>query len=185
MSEINLEKKIEALLLYKNEPTSRREMAKLLKVEEKEVNSAIQNLKDTYKERGIVIIDTGEEVAFGTNPDASFVIEEIRKEELSKDLGRAGLETLAIVLYKSPVPRREIDFIRGVNSSFILRNLQIKGLIERTEGEARGYTYKPTLELLRYLGIKELSDLPEYGIALRKMQEFVKTAEENKEDADE
>jgi segregation and condensation protein B len=178
----NLEQKIEAILLFKNEPVELDVLAKILDVEVGEVRLAVDNLQTHYKDRGVVLVSTGEEVSFGTNPSLSELIETIQKEELSRDIGRAGLETLAIVLYKGPVSRREIDYIRGVNSGFILRNLLIRGLVERTElkGE-RSYSYKPTLELLEHLGVQRKEDLPEFATAFQKLEEFVSQAGENEE----
>ena len=177
---MNTESKIEAILLFKNEPTSLEELSKYLKVSRENIQLAINNLQEEYKNRGIVIITDGESVSLGTHPELSPLIEKIQKEEFSGDLGRAGLETLAIILYRGAVSRREIDYIRGVNSSFILRALMIRGLIERTESETgeRSYSYKPTLELLRHLGVTKREDLPNYDEALVKMLEFVKRAEE-------
>jgi segregation and condensation protein B len=178
----NLEQKIEAILLFKNEPMELKEFSKLLGVSIEDVTAAIDNLRDRYKDRGIVLVSTGEEVSLGTHPSLSPLIEEIQKEELSRDIGRAGLETLAIVLYKGPVSRREIDYIRGVNSGFILRNLLIRGLVERTEmsGE-RSYSYKPTLKLLEHLGVQSREELPEFSTAYKKLEEFVSRTEENEE----
>lgn len=172
----DLEKKIEAILMFKNEPVGAKELSKLLNVSEEEVKSSLNNLQEAYKERGIVIVTDGENFSFGTSPEYSTLIETIQKEELSRELGRAGIETLAIVLYRGPVSRREIDHIRGVNSGFILRNLLIRGLVERTElqGE-RSFAYKPTLKLLEYLGVTRIEDLPEYGTVWKKIDEFVKT----------
>ncbi|MEK7187152.1 MAG: SMC-Scp complex subunit ScpB, partial [Patescibacteria group bacterium] len=132
---MNNERKIEAILLFKNEPVSLAELSKLLDVSQENIQSTINNLQKEYRERGIVIVTDGEYVSLGTNPELSGLIEEIQKEELSRELGRAGLETLAIILYRGVVSRREIDYIRGVNSSFILRALTIRGLVERTESE--------------------------------------------------
>lgn len=174
---MNTEQQIEAILLFKNEPVSYGELAKLLGESVSSIKSAIHELSSKYNDHGIVVVDDGESVALGTHPSASGLIEKITKEELSRDLGRAGLETLSIVLYKGPVSRREIDYIRGVNSGFILRNLLIRGLIERAEGVTgeRSYSYKPTLSLLRHLGIKSREDLPEYGSALQKIETFVQS----------
>ena len=171
---MNLEHKIEAILLFKNEPVTTTELAKSLSVSKEEVENAINNLQKFYESRGVVMITDSDKIAFGTNPNLSDLIESMQKEEISKDIGRAGLETLSIILYKGPVSRREIDHIRGVNSGFILRNLLIRGLIERTEGSERSYSYKPTLELLRHLGLTKIEDLPEYSTALRKIEEFVR-----------
>lgn len=176
----NLEQKIEAVLLFKNEPVTIRELSKLLDVAPEEITASLNSLISFYKDRGIVIVSNGEEVSLGTHPTLSALIEEIQKEELSRDIGRAGLETLAIVLYKGPVSRREIDYIRGVNSGFILRNLLIRGLVERTElpGE-RSYSYKPTLKLLEHLGVQRKEDLPEFSTAYKSLEDFVRMSDEN------
>ena len=105
----------------------------------------------------------GDEATLGTVPEMGALIESLLKEELVKDLGKAGLETLAIVLYRSPITRTEINYIRGVNSNYILRNLLVRGLIEKDEhSTARSTMYKPTFELLSYMGVSKVEDLPEY-----------------------
>lgn len=179
--------KIEALLLFKNEAVSYKELSKTLEVSLDEIKESIKEISKIYENRGVVLVDDGESVTFGTHPLASELITKLEKEELSREIGRAGLETLAIVLYKGPVSRREIDHIRGVNSSYILRNLMIRGLVERldqgTEGGGRSFSYKPTLELLRHLGVKNKEELPEYGTAFAKMEQFIKTSEEESENA--
>ena len=180
----NLENKIEAILLFKNEPVSISELAKSLQEKPEEIKAALGKLQEFYQDRGVVIITDGETYSFGTHPEASALIEGLQKEELSRELGRAGLETLSIVLYRGPVSRREIDHIRGVNSGFILRTLLVRGLIERAEvaGE-RSYSYKTTLKLLQYLGVTKKEDLPDFNNAFKKIEEFVKTtpAEETTE----
>ena len=97
------------------------------------------------------------------------VIESIQKEELSRELSRASLECLTIVLYRGPLPRREIDEIRGVNSSYTLRALLVRGLIEREDS-----LYRPTTKLLEYLGVTSHEDLPEYRDVFKKLEEFSK-----------
>jgi segregation and condensation protein B len=184
MPDNNIEKKIEAILLFKNEPVSLASLAKSLNTSIGEIKAALKTLEEFYKDRGLVIVSTDEEVSLGTNPSLSSLIEDMQKEELSRDIGRAGLETLAIVLYKGPVSRREIDYIRGVNSGFILRNLLIRGLVERTDSESgeRSFSYKPTLKLLQHLGIRKREDLPEYGVALKKLEEFAKAEADGNEE---
>ncbi|MDB5194076.1 MAG: scpB [Parcubacteria group bacterium] len=176
-----LHRKIEAILLFKNEPVALKELSKTLNVPLEEIRAALQELQTFYKDRGIVLVSTEEEASFGTNPELSSLIEEMQKEELSRDIGRAGLETLSIVLYKGPVSRREIDYIRGVNSGFILRNLLIRGLVERAESETgeRSFSYKPTLKLLEYLGVRKREDLPEFATALKSLEEFAATEQES------
>lgn len=181
----SLERKIESILFFKNEPVSFRALAKLLEAQEEEVREAVAGLQEFYKNRGIVLITDGEEASFGTSPEESALIESVQKEEFSRELGRAGLETLAIVLYKGPISRREIDYIRGVNSGFILRNLLVRGLVERTESAAgeRSFSYKPTLKLLEHLGITQIRDLPEYATAFKKIEEFVALEDQEESNA--
>lgn len=177
----NLEHQIEAVLFYKNEPVALAELSKTLGVPSEDIAAAIEKLNEFYKDRGMVIVTDGTVVSFGTHPALSQLIENLRKDERSRDIGRAGLETLAIILYKGPISRREIDYIRGVNSGFILRNLLIRGLIERTESETgeRSFSYKPTLTLLEYLGVQRKEDLPEFATAFHKLSEFAATEHGN------
>lgn len=174
-----LTSQIESVLLFKNEPVSAKEISTLIGAKENEVYSALKSLQSFYRERGIVIVTDGEYYSLGTHPSNSALIEGIQKEELSRELGRAGLETLSVILYRGPISRREIDQIRGVNSGFILRNLLIRGLIERTESMAgeRSFSYKPTLKLLEHLGVASREELPQFGEAFKKMEEFVKESE--------
>lgn len=176
---MSLESQLESILLFKNEPVSVKELASATGRKPEEVKAALKSLQAFYKDRGIVIITNGDEYGFGTSPANSALIEAMQKEELSRELGRAGLETLAIVLYKGPISRREIDTIRGVNSGFILRALLIRGLIERVESAAgeRSFSYEPTLKLLEYLGVTKREELPEYSEAFTKMAKFVEEAE--------
>ncbi|MEK7176086.1 MAG: SMC-Scp complex subunit ScpB [Patescibacteria group bacterium] len=171
----DLERKIESVLFFKNEPVALSELSKILHVPKEKLQETISKLQEEFSNRGIVIITNGDEVSLGTHPDNSGLIEKIQKEELSRELGRAGLETLSVILYRGPVSRREIDHIRGVNSTFILRALLIRGLVERTEGTERSYSYKPTLKLLEHLGVTQREDLPEFTTAFAKIEEFIKT----------
>ncbi len=172
---------IEAILLFKNEPVTLKELSQILNESVENIKKLVEELQEEYKDRGIVLVGDGESVELGTNPKLSSLIEAMQKEEVEKSLGRAGLETLSIILYKGPVSRREIDYIRGVNSSFIIRNLLIRGLVERTESKdaGRGYSYKPTLDLLKHLGLKSRENLPEFKTALEKIESFVKTETPN------
>src|SRR3989344_8813132 len=94
----------------------------------------------------------------------SAILETITKSELSEELSKSALETLTLVLYRGPVNKSNIDFIRGVNSQFILRNLLVRGLIERVahETDKRVLLYRATFELLQHLGISRITELPEY-----------------------
>ena len=161
---MDLEQKIEAILFFKGEPMSRKRLAEFLGVGQIEINEALEKLKKNLKNRGIVLQEKEDEIMLGTAPELSKLIEKLQKEELNKELSKASLETLSIILYKNGVNRSLIDYIRGVNSSFTLRALSIRGLIEKNldPEDNRRYIYKPTFELLSFLGVKSVQELPEY-----------------------
>ena len=169
---LTLDAQIEALLFLRSEPLSKTELAKILGKNSEEIENALFVLEERLETRGIILLSKEDEIMLATSPEMSGIIEGLRKEELSKELGKAGLETLSIVLYKAPITRSEIDYLRGVNSNFILRNLLIRGLIEKVSNpqDQRSYLYKPTFELLSFLGIKQVEDLPEYGKIHQKME---------------
>lgn len=159
-----LEQKIEAVLFWKGEPISISKLASILKSDETAINSALDSLGSELTERGVRLIRKENEVVLATAPEVADLIETITREELVRDLGKAGLETLAIILYQGPIVRSEIDYIRGVNSQFIIRNLLVRGLVEKVtdERDQRRFLYKPTFELLAHLGVSKIEDLPEY-----------------------
>ncbi len=161
---MNLESKIEAILFWKGEPMSKKKLGEILKVELGELEEAISKLKEVLSSRGIVLLEKENDLSLGTTPELSSLIEDLQKEELNKDLSKASLETLSIILYKNGASRAEIDYIRGVNSSFILRALAVRGLVEKTVDpkDSRKIVYKPSMELLSFMGVKSLEDLPEY-----------------------
>ncbi len=182
MQNLDISARIEALLFFKGEPVKIDFLAKTLEITDDEALSGIVMLEKKLLGRGIVLIQNGDEIMLSTAPAMSATIETLLKEEISKDLGKAGLETLAIVLYRGPVARSEINYIRGVNSNYILRSLLVRGLIEKVEGSVRSTIYRPTFELLSYMGIGKIEDLPEYDSANKEVEEFINT---NKEESNE
>jgi segregation and condensation protein B len=99
-----------------------------------------------------------------TKPENAAHVEAFTKSALTESLSKAALEVLAIIAYRAPVTRAEIDAIRGVNCSFTLRNLLLRGLIER-EGnpdDSRGYIYRPAFRFLEVLGLSKTSELPDF-----------------------
>ncbi len=161
---MNLAAQLEAILFWKAEPVSFKKLATLLNTDVSAVKTGLQELENILKGRGLTLVQTDEEVMLGTAKELSPLIEQLTKEELTRDLGKAGLETLSIILYQGPISRADIDYIRGVNSQFIVRNLLIRGLVERIDNpkDARSFLYKTTLDLLSHLGISKIENLPEY-----------------------
>ncbi|MBI4118416.1 MAG: SMC-Scp complex subunit ScpB [Parcubacteria group bacterium] len=173
---MSLDKQIESILFHKAEPLTGKELGRLLGASEKEVEEALVTLGVALKDRGVALLRKDDEVMLGTAPEVSALIEKINKEELSKDLGKASLETLTIILYRGPLSRSNIDYIRGVNSSFILRNLLVRGLIERVSNpeDTRSFLYRPTFDLLAHLGVTHVSELSEYATVRAEMEAFEK-----------
>ena len=164
MNENELDSQIEAILFWKGEPVKIKKLAESLGKSEDEIKAGLETLKEKIKGRGVELIFKDDEVMLGTASQYSALIEKLTKDELVRDLGKAGLETISIIAYKGPISRAEIDYIRGVQSNFILRNLQIRGLVEKVtdEKDQRRFLYRPTFELLSFLGVSKIEDLPEY-----------------------
>ena len=160
----NLENKIEAILFFKGEPVSFKKLEDILKVPVNEIKDAVFNLKQTLSGRGVVLMEKDGEVVLGTAQEFSKLIENLQKEELNKELSKASLETLSIILYKNGISRAEIDYIRGVNYSFILRALSVRGLVNKITDpkDNRRYLYQPSFDLLSFMGVKSVEELSEW-----------------------
>ncbi len=174
-----IEEKIEALLFALGRPLGRTELQKMLDTTLPDIENAIKKL--TERQSGVVFVDDGNEVEMRVGSGSSTLIEQIRKEEYNRDIGKAGLEALCAVLYRGPLTRSEIDFIRGVNSSQTLRTLTLRGLVRKAEndkeralpaGRRGSFLYEPTTELLAQLGVQRQQDLPDYVDVRQKMQQL-------------
>lgn len=181
---MTLDQKIESILFFKAEPVSIKDLSKILTSNEDAILSGCKELEKKLESRGVVLLRKDDKVTLGTSPEMSELIEAMVKEELSKDLGKAGLETLSIVLYRGPISRSKIDYIRGVSSTFILRNLLVRGLVERVQdpNDQRSFLYKPTFEMLSYLGISKIEDLPEYEKVKEEIDLFETQKDKSSED---
>jgi segregation and condensation protein B len=179
--EITLESKIEGLLFYKGEDVSIKTLAELLKVSTDEINEALNKLEISLTNRGLVLVRKDQSVVLGITKELSSLIESIRKDEITKELTKASLDTLSIILYKNEVSRSEIDYIRGVNSSFILRNLIVRGLIERVVDpkDSRRLLYHPTFDTLTFMGITSIDQLPNYQEVRNQLQEVLNQEQKN------
>ncbi len=182
---MNTESKIEAILFYKAEPVKIRELAKMIGEDEPAVKNYISNLEKSLAGRGLCLIYNNDSVILATSPLAKGLVEKLLKEDLEKDLGKAGLETLSIVLYMGPIKRSEIDYIRGVNSTFILRNLLIRDLVERVENpeDQRSFLYRPTFNILSHLGVSRIDELPEYAKTKQEIELFKNAPKNNEKEA--
>ena len=171
---------IEAILFFKGEPVSIERLASVLKVSKNDIKEAIGNLKISLEGRGIVLQENDGEYLLGTHPDISNIIEDLKKEELNRELSKASLETLSIILYKNGATHAEVDYIRGVNSSFTLRALSVRGLVNREvdKKDNRRYIYKPSFNLLSFMGVKSVEELPDYAEVNNGIEISAKSLEE-------
>ena len=163
---------IEAVLFFKAVPQKKSTLQKMFAVaDEEEWRSAVDTLAARLKQGATRLVETDTELSLVTAPELGEFIESLRKNELKGDIGKAGAETLAIILYREPISRAEIDRIRGVNSSFILRNLLVKGLIER-DAKGNSYEFRITPTLLQHLGVGKKSELPRFADFMNAIDTF-------------
>ena len=154
---------LEALLFTYGEPIQLKKVAELLDVPPDECGA---------------LVGAYEESLYGGD---SAVLQKIIREEFKEELTPAALEALSLISYLGPIPRATVDYIRGVNSSFTIRNLLMRGLVERNQDPERkhAYEYKITMDFLKHIGIARVSDLPEYekfNALLSKYDVFSETA---------
>lgn len=174
-----LSSKLEAVLFAAGEPLSKKRVAQILDVPHESLEDALNALRITLEDRGVRLIEAGEDIELRSAPEASDAIQALRESELSKDLGRASLETLALVLYKGGATRGEIDWVRGVNSTAAIRALLLRGLVEKQEDPAdkRRVRYIATIDALAHLGVASASELPKYEELTRALAEQEARAE--------
>ncbi|MEF3691678.1 MAG: SMC-Scp complex subunit ScpB [Candidatus Moraniibacteriota bacterium] len=159
---------IESVLFIGGEELSVGHLAKILEIKKELVLANLDELAKEYRNKnsGILIIKNGENYQMVTNSENSTWVEKTIKRNLQENMSRTALEVLAIVAYRGPVSRAEIEAIRGVNSSFTLRNLLMRGLIFRgvNESDQRGYLYNISMDFIKKMGMKKIEDLPEFEV---------------------
>jgi segregation and condensation protein B len=167
----SLIQQLEAILFVLAKPTSFTKLAKWTNSTPEAVTAALQAYADTTAERGIQISLTNAEAQLTTHPVVHELIAQIVKDERSGELTKPSLETLSIIAYRSPITKAELEAIRGVNCSLILRNLLIRGLITETFDKTKAIeVYDITPEYLQLLGVQTVSELPEYERLHRDIQ---------------
>lgn len=157
---------VESLLFVSGDPVLIARLAGVIGISEEDVEKAIDALQETYVQnhRGLFLIRKEGSVLLASHPDYAPFVEGLVRSEREGNLSRSAIETLSIVAYRGPIGRADIDAIRGVNSSLTLRNLLLRGLIERrgNPDDSRGYLYSPSFALLETLGVADCADLPDY-----------------------
>ncbi len=156
---------LEALLFAEGGPLSMKRACALLDISMPALEAAIGVLSSALTTRGLTLVVIHDEMELRTSAGAADVIKRLRESDLSRDLGKASLETLALILYRGTATRTEIDWVRGVNSGAALRALMLRGLIERSEDQTdkRRARFQATVDALAHLGVSRPEELPRYA----------------------
>jgi len=158
----NLAGRAEAFLFSEGGTLTLKKLGSLLAAKEPDLKEALAALSARLAGTGLTLITTDTEASLAVSEQSSAAVQKAYERELAQEIGDAGLEVLAIVLYRGPSTRAQIDYIRGVNTSWTIRNLLTRGLLERTGNpeDGREYLYRPTVELLAHLGVRDYAELP-------------------------
>ncbi len=162
-SQLDLASQIEALLFVADEPVSVLQLAQVLEVSSSQVEKALEELDARCQGRGLRLQCRDHLVQFVTAPEAADHVRRFLGLDAQTKLSPAALEALALVAYRQPVTRAEIDTVRGVNSDSVLRTLLSRGLIcalGRLDQVGRPIVYGTTFEFLQHFGLSDLSELP-------------------------
>jgi segregation and condensation protein B len=159
------DRRLEAILYAVARPLSLKELSTVLDLSVEEVREAITELQSRLERSfsGLQLVEQGNEVELVTQADLGEDVRRALKQEASAELSKAALETLAILAYRGPLTRPEIEQVRGVQSALMLRNLLLRGLVEQHTEERLGQpTYRVTLNFFKQLGISSSEALPDY-----------------------
>lgn len=154
---------VESLLFVAAEPVSVGQLAGVLESTPEGIEEALGELEAALRERGLRLQRMGDQVQLVTAPEAAPYVERFLGLGERRRLSQAALETLAIIAYRHPISRPEIEAIRGVNCDSVLRTLLTSGLIEeagRAQAPGRPILYAPTFTFLQHFGLQRLEDLP-------------------------
>lgn len=164
-AEAELPALLESLLFVAPSPTPIARLAQVLAVGQEAVEAALARLAAAYdgEQRGLRLLRKGDRVHLTSAPQAAAYIERFLGLDLSTRLSQAALETLAVIAYRQPLTRTEIEAVRGVNCDGVLRTLITRELVEpvgRLEQAGRPFLYGTTVQFLQYFGLESLDRLP-------------------------
>ena len=156
---------LEALLFLSGEVLAVSTIKEILEITDSEAKRLMSEIMTEYRERnsGLLIAEIALGYQMVTNPEYAEWVRKFRSTHVSSRLSMPALETLAIIAYKQPIIRAEIEQIRGVNSDSAIKTLYDKRLIKimgRKEAPGRPFLYGTTREFLQYFGLKDLTELP-------------------------
>ena len=162
---VSLSKRIEAVLFIHGDPMTIARLGDILGDTKTAVRSALVELDEHLNGGALRLVYHGDDVQLVAQEYLKNDIDALVQDEHTRGLSRSAAETLAVVAYRGPVSKKDIDHIRGVNSAFALRGLLIRGLISThaVSQNRRAIAYAPALDFLKFLGISRVEELPEYA----------------------
>lgn len=188
MDKINIQYAIEGILFAAGEPVKISKLAAVLDTDIETVEEAVKLLKYNYDTelRGFMIIEIDEGYQLCSRPEYYAYIQEILGEQRRQALSNAAMEALAIIAYKQPITRGQVEYIRGVNSDGAINRLIERELIEETgrlDAPGRPILYGTTQNFLRCFGLKSPDDLPEIELndAAKDFEQLSIDTEKNEE----
>ena len=161
----NLQGRIEAILFVAGDAVSVRDLARALRIGEKDLGIILDQMKDEYDygQRGFLLKRFGNNVQLATRPLYSEDVVRLLQPVQQQSLSQAAMETLAVVAYRQPVTRAEVEQVRGVKCDYSLQSLMMKGMIEeagRKDTIGRPILYRTTDKFFSHFGIRNLEELP-------------------------
>ena len=162
MSDLELERSIEAILMVVDEPVTELTLAQVLETAVDAIAPALARLQEEYENHGFELRAINGGWRFYSRPEYSAVVEKFVLDGQQSRLTQAALETLAVVAYRQPVSRARVSAIRGVNVEAVMKTLITRGLVEESglEHETGAILYRTTSYFLERLGLNALTDLP-------------------------
>ena len=178
MSPSDIATKVEAILFAEGDSLSYKKLQQLTGCDQSQLTAGLDELQRMLETGGLAIVRTELSVALAVSPNSREAVAEALKREQEREIGDAGLEVLAILLYEGPSTRSDVDYIRGVNSSSTMRTLVSRGMVERAGNpeDGREYVYRPTIELLAHLGVTDIKQLPDYATIAQELLNFKMTS---------
>ena len=163
---------LEALLFASDAPVELGRIAEVLELPVEEARAAVEALRGAYESsgRGLAVVEVAGGVRLVTRPELAPVLLQLQRLRLKSRLSRAAIETLAIIVYRQPISRPEIEQLRGVNADAVVTALLERRLIRvvgRKAGPGRPILYGTTREFLEHFGLRDLGDLPPFEIPVQ------------------
>ncbi len=160
-----LRSQLESVLFVASKPLALKKLAAVLGASEEETESLLKEVVLRYNDpdSGIILAQNNDEWQLVSRAENRELTEQFLKAEITEELTRPQLETLTVISYCGPITKPELEQIRGVNCSVILRNLMLRGLVKELDDELHLLSrYQVTMEYVRHLGLTSVEELPEY-----------------------